>query len=244
MGVISTALRHMFKAGVKPEDIVAAVEEMEAETAPKRTARQDRNRRYYEKKASEKRLKASETSYSDESVLNKTPSRGGARVEDITSNLEIAGQKENKQEAAPLSDLQAFRAELSELDTERLDAIVKHRRSKKGQLTALSARLFVKDATACGLSLSEAVDACISRGWLTVKPEYFAGRKSSTAPPQPSKPRNAGEAARQELIRRGQYPNDASPSPRLVDTSDGNSGFAGTGIARRIALAASGGRTT
>lgn len=110
---------------------------------------------------------------------------GVTRVEDITSNLEITGKKEeNKKEAAPLSDLQAFRAELSELDPERLEAIVKHRRLKKGQITALSARLFVKDAAACGMSISEAVDACISRGWLTVKTEYFAGRRSSQAPPK------------------------------------------------------------
>lgn len=184
MGVIATALRHMFKAGVKPEDILAAVEEMEAETAPKRTARQDRNRRYYEKKASEKRLKASEPSYSDESVLNKTPSREPARVDDNLLPEEISGKEDNKKKAASLSDIQAFRAELSELDAERLDAIVKHRRSKKGQLTALSARLFVKDAAACNMSISEAVDACISRGWLTVKPEYFAGKQRATAPPK------------------------------------------------------------
>ena len=66
----------------------------------------------------------------------------------------------------------------------------------------------------------------------------------ATAPPQPSKPKNAGELARQDLIRMGQYPNATSNPPRLVDDSDGNTGFAGTGIARRIALATSGGRQT
>ncbi len=111
-------------------------------------------------------------------------SRGDARVEDNLLPEEISGKEDNKKKAASLSDVQAFRAELSELDAERLDAIVKHRRSKKGQLTALSARLFVKDAAACSMSVSEAVDACISRGWLTVKPEYFAGKQRATAPPK------------------------------------------------------------
>lgn len=175
------------------------------------------------------------------STLANDSHAGVTRVEDNLLPKKISGQKENKKEAASLSDLQAFRAELSELDSERLDAIVKHRRSKKGQLTALSARLFVKDAAACGLSLSEAVDACISRGWLTVKPEYFAGKNRATAPPVHAKPRNAGEAARQELMRRGLY-HAPNQSPRLVDESDGGPGFAGTDIARRIALATGGGR--
>ncbi len=66
--------------------------------------------------------------------------------------------------------------------------------------------------------------------------------RRATAPPQPSKPRNAGEDARQELIRRGLYAPDRTP--KLIDQSDGNAGFAGTDIARRIAIATSGGRPT
>lgn len=51
-------------------------------------------------------------------------------------------------------------------------------------------------------------------------------------------PRNAGEAARLELQRRE---NDDAPSTsiRHIDQSDGSPGFAGTGIARRIAIASS-----
>ncbi len=61
----------------------------------------------------------------------------------------------------------------------------------------------------------------------------------AASPPLPHKPRNAGESARMELQRRGQYPDATSHPARLEDESDGNAGFAGTDIARRIALAAS-----
>lgn len=56
----------------------------------------------------------------------------------------------------------------------------------------------------------------------------------------PRKPRNAGEAARLELIRRGEYPDATSYLTGPENQSDRNTGFAGTDIARRIALAAGG----
>ena len=62
MAVIAEAVRHLIAAGVSGDSLVQAIEDMENASAPERTARQERNRRYYEKKASEKRLKAS---YSD-----------------------------------------------------------------------------------------------------------------------------------------------------------------------------------
>lgn len=122
------------------------------------------------------------------SHVTRSPSRSHARVEDSSSNLEISGQEETK-EAAPkaLSDLEAFRADLlQDVDAERVDAIVKHRRSKKGQLTAYAAKLFRRDAAAVGMSLQQVIDTCISRGWLTVKPEYLAGRSRAPPSTQPS----------------------------------------------------------
>lgn len=87
----------MLAAGMPAEAIVAAVEEMEAATTPERSARQERNARYYAArkerlKASEKRLKTSEPEASEkrlktsESVLN---SDALAHVRDITTNSEI-----------------------------------------------------------------------------------------------------------------------------------------------------------
>lgn len=64
--------------------------------------------------------------------------------------------------------------------------------------------------------------------------------RPGTSPPLPRKPRNAGEAARLELIRRGEYPDATSYLTGPENQSDRNTGFAGTDIARRIALAAGG----
>lgn len=119
--------------------------------------------------------------------VSKQLAQAAARVEDITSNLEISGQTENKKDAAPkaLSDLAAFKADLEQDATpEQVDAFAKHRKSKKGQNSAYAAKLFRRDAAECGLSVSQAIDTAISRGWLTVKPEYLAGRQQrSTSPP-------------------------------------------------------------
>lgn len=65
MSVIAEALRHMLAAGMAHDDIVRAVSAMEIAAAPVRTARQDRNARYYSKRVSEKRLNASNSDVSD-----------------------------------------------------------------------------------------------------------------------------------------------------------------------------------
>lgn len=64
-------------------------------------------------------------------------------------------------------------------------------------------------------------------------------KQRATGPPEQRKPRNAGEAARLELIRRGEYPNATDDSARHDNQGDRNAGFAGTDIARRIAIASS-----
>jgi hypothetical protein len=112
------------------------------------------------------------------------------RVEDSSSNQEISGKEEKKESAAPkaLSDLAAFKADLmADASQEQVEAFAKHRKAKNGQNSAYAARLFRKDAAACGLSVPDAIDTAISRGWLTVKPEYLA-RRQNTQPRQQSTP--------------------------------------------------------
>lgn len=85
--------------------------------------------------------------------------------------------------------------------------------------------------------------AALKLDWQATWRTWFR-RRLDERPPQTSRPppdrppRNAGEAARLELIRRENL--DASNSQiRHLDESDGGPGFAGTGIARRIAIASS-----
>lgn len=117
------------------------------------------------------------------------------------------------------NDLDEFKAELHDLDAQRLDAIVKHRRSKRGQLTGLSAQLFRRDAGACGLSLADAVDTCISRNWITVKPEFLAGRQlpRATAPPKPAE-RSVGDALREMAAGTWNSPG-TQDDPPTIETS-------------------------
>lgn len=109
--------------------------------------------------------------------------RGGAtRVEDKTSNLDIEPQKKDK---TPSGDVAEFKAELSpDIDATRLDALIKHRRSKRAQITGHAARLFRRDAEACGLSVGEAADTCISRNWITVKADWLAKPQARGSPQQ------------------------------------------------------------
>lgn len=77
------------------------------------------------------------------------------------------------------------------------------------------------------------------RMWVRNSIKRYRSQPRSSDPP-PRKPRNAGEAARLELIRRGEYPDATSYLTGPENQSERNTGFAGTDIARRIAIAAGG----
>lgn len=119
------------------------------------------------------------------------------RVSDklIISKIDIEDKKTAQQDHAE------FRSVLKDLDADRMSALIKHRKAKKAQMSALSARLFMKDAEACGLSIAEAVDTCISRNWITVKADWLAkpSNRGSPSPQQNGKPRNIAEASTQLL---------------------------------------------
>lgn len=242
---VTAFIRDLMSKGFTMEQALIAAESMEATSTPQRTARQERNRRYYEahkdELASKRRLKASESDVSDGSVLKASDPR--ARVEDNNLPTEIPG--EDKNTTAPkarVSDLADFKAELSQhLDPERVEAIVKHRRSKRGQLTGHAAKLFIRDAADCRMSLPDAVDACISRNWITVKPEYFQGRQSQPragSPPTSSGPKNVAEASKQALEHRGRMPHAASAQTRYLDESDDGRDRRGSDFARSFTLPA------
>lgn len=78
MSITSAVVRELIAAGLEGEALVAALERIEAASAPVRTARQERNRRYYESRREElqerarerkARLKPSETSETSETSL-------------------------------------------------------------------------------------------------------------------------------------------------------------------------------
>lgn len=78
------------------------------------------------------------------------------------------------------------------------------------------------------------------RMWVRNSIKRHRSQSAPRSSDPPRKPRNAGEAARLELIRRGEYPDASSYLTGPENQSERNTGFAGTDIARRIAIAAGG----
>lgn len=146
-----------------------------------------------------------ETSQKRNGNATKRLTRGDAHVEFLSSEVKEEKKEESKKTntaQARESGLAEFKTELLDVDDERLDAFVKLRRSKRGQVSGLSARLFRGDAEACGLSVSDAVDTCIRRNWITVQPEYLEGRKGNTPTAPPNRKQNYVDAAKDILNRR------------------------------------------
>lgn len=216
MPVSAQTLRLLMEAGVEGDDLLRIVASIDADNLPKaRSSNAERQARFREKRKAES-VTNNVTNNVTESV---TPH---VRVEDNLQTTEISGQVE-KQKAAPkaLSDVAAFKADLEQDATsEQVEAFVKHRKAKKGQNSAYSAKLFRKDAAACGLSVSQAIDTAISRGWLTVKPEYLAGRQSHK-PQSSGPPKKTTRASMwtEEAIAHGIIDEPDSQTDRLLDAS-------------------------
>lgn len=93
MGVISAAVKHMMAAGMPPEAIIAAIDDME-------TGRQVDEQAERRRAADRERKRAKRLRTSAESTDSADVPRGGVtRVEDKTSNSEIEPQEENKKRA-------------------------------------------------------------------------------------------------------------------------------------------------
>ncbi len=178
MTIGATTLRKLAMLGLNAEQMAGVLDILadgvEAEEARK-SAQRERTR-----KARAKQRDVTVTLQSHD--RNSDDTHGGVtRVEDKTSNLEIEPQKK-EQKDAPGRDVLDFKAEFADLDAERLTALIKHRRAKHGQITGHAARLFRAAATSCNVSVSEAVDICIDRNWITLKPDWL-NKPNGRAPP-------------------------------------------------------------
>lgn len=220
---LSAILEPLIAAGVSGEVILATVRafEEQREDALERRRESDRNRQ------AAKRSRDSR----DSSTVTRDPHlvrERDARVEDISSNLEISGKQEEKKTraASPRSDLADFKAELSTiLDPERVEAIVAVRRKKGATMTANTGRLLVAAIRKCPLSPAEVADEMALRNWTSVKPEWLERSVShrSTAPPPYShhEPRTVGELALHRL-QTGQLRDEPSSySNGCLDPGDG-----------------------
>lgn len=217
---ITALVEAMVIAGATPEMILVAVRATEQQLNDALEKRRENDKDRQARKREKDLASRDVTLRHSDSILT---GGGVTRVEDKPLPQKKTEQEESKKDA-PAGDVLAFRAALSPfLDTERLDALAKHRRSKRAQLTGHAAKLFLRDAEACGLSVADAVDTCISRNWVTVKPEYNIGqpRGSPVPKPKPEKLANGfgrvlNEMRQQREIRSGESgPSLPAPVPNL-----------------------------
>jgi hypothetical protein len=180
---------------------------------------------------------------------NQTPANDGKRLQTATNVSKPLARAEDSSSTSSLSG--------SDVDTSP------PARSKRGERIPADFEPDTEWAMAQGLSPSEAsheaaqfIDYWRSKPgkdglkldwpgtWRMWVRNSIKRHRSQPAPrssdPPPRKPRNAGEAARLELIRRGEYPDATSYLTGSENQGDRNTGFAGTDIARRIAIAAGG----
>jgi hypothetical protein len=162
---LSAILEPLVKAGVDAATILLAVKAWEDQQADalqqRRTADAARQTRKRERDASrDVTLRHSDRSLTRDRV---------APAEDKPIDTDTASSKNTSSR-----DLAEFRGALASLDADQVNGLVKVRKAKKAPITGYAARLLIKAANDCDLSLSQAADMCIERNWLTVKPDWLA----------------------------------------------------------------------
>lgn len=231
VGVIAEAVRHMLKAGMSHEDIVGAISDMETAMTPAKTARQERNRRYYEKKLSEKRLNKTEKDVSDACDLPSSPK--------VSPHTPLPNPSNHLPPSPP-------KGGSSPADFDQFWSIYPNKVGKRDAEKAFSKAVKRADISIILAGLKAYVAKTDDRPWCNPATWLNQDRwedRPATPPPRlpayPPEPRNVGELTILEA-KRGDIFDAPFRSPRLDDESDRNTGFAGTGIARRIAIAAAG----
>jgi hypothetical protein len=195
---VAAAIERMIAEGFTLKEAIKAAKivEEELEAGPLLTARQARNRRYYQTRkrlnsdalrrpqdASENVLKASET------VLIKTPL---ARVEDNNPNLELTGKKKNiRQERLNQTPRDTL---LECLSPENADGVLASRKAMRRPLTGRAAQLLAKGFLATA-DPNAAAEMMIARGWQGFKPEWFDNERRSNGQSQSGKKRSISDVA-------------------------------------------------
>lgn len=207
MTISANTLELLMDAGIDGDELRAIVRSIEADIAPKaKSSAAARQARYRE---SQKAKAVTSDVTRDVTETSQVTPLAGVDAKPKTTQIDPVKK-------TPSRDVADFKAAFVDLDADRLEALIKHRRAKKAQMTGHAARLFLKDAAACGISVAEAVDTCISRNWITVKAEWLtSGSGARGSPPQ------SGNAAaillRQRQQNRNQTDDEQSPNgPRLI----------------------------
>lgn len=206
MTISANTLGLLMAAGLEGDELMAIVRSIEADTAPKaRSSNAERQARFRARQKSE-----SVTNNVTGNVTEASQVTPLVRVDAKLKTTQIEPVKKT-----PSRDVSDFKAALADLDADRLEALIKHRKAKKAQMTGHAARLFLKDVAACGISLADAVDTCISRNWITVKADWLTKPAARGSPL--GKPLTAAEMLLHRRTERNQTDDERSPDrPRLI----------------------------
>lgn len=169
---IAALIRAMAEAGATPEAIALAVDALEAKDqkeADRKAAQRERTRRSRSRRDGNVTVTPALRDGNGDPSPKKETSPTPPKEKTTPSSSEANASSK------PRGDLAEFRAELAaDLSPGLLSELEKHRAKKKAPMTGHAARLFRRDVDACGISLPEAVNTCISRNWITVKPDWIA----------------------------------------------------------------------
>lgn len=173
MTISANTLSLLMDAGLEGDELMAIVRSIEADTAPKaKSSNAERQARFRAKQKAQ-----SVTNNVTSNVTEPLQVTPLACVSDKPINTQIEPTKKT-----PSSDAAAFKSALAEIDGERLSALIAIRKAKKAPLTGYAARLFIKAAADCNLTVSQAVDTCIERNWLTVKLDWLVKPSARGSP--------------------------------------------------------------
>lgn len=175
----SNLIADMIAEGATPEMILVAVRAIERQEDGALERRRAADRARQERHRLSRDITLGNVSHA--------PSRSRVRVEDktLTTQIEPQDQKPSRTQG----DVAEFRAGLSpDVPEEVLSEFVKVRRKKRGALTGYAAKLFREDAAKCGMTVADAAKECVRSSWITVKPEYFAGRARAGPAQRPMNP--------------------------------------------------------
>jgi hypothetical protein len=203
-----SVIADLIRAGVDPDLIERVANEIStaralgrSEVTPQRTARQERNARYYESKASERRLKSSKQDASDdiktdldESVLTPpaadlTPRAPAFFIGEDSSYISPSDTSypqaplksesvfENPKAAKPKpSDVRTILETV--LTPEVAAGVIEHRKKLRKPLTAMGAEGLARKFAATGRP-DDAARTMVERGWQGFKGEWFENDQST-----------------------------------------------------------------
>lgn len=214
MTISANTLGLLMDAGIEGDELMAIVRSIEADIAPKaKSSGAARQARYRE--AQKAKTVTSDVTGDVTETSQVTPLAG---VDAKTKNTQIEPVKKT-----PSRDVADFRQVLSVLSDEQLDGLIKIRRTKRAPLTGYAAKLFIKAAGTCDMSVMDAADTCIERNWLTVKLDWLSKPAARGSPP-PRQPNLADALAAATHFAENRYdprsdPSDESPRRTISDLS-------------------------